>query len=116
MVLEDEAMIAMLLEDMLAELGCKVLGPVGDVAAALNLIALHNPQVALLDVSLSHGQSSYQVAEALARRGVPFAFVTGHGPGGLQPPFRDHPMLQKPFHLSALVDVVSAAVRVPSPQ
>ncbi len=106
MVLEDEAIIAMLLEDMLAEMGCEVMGPVSDVSAALNLLEAETPQMALLDVNLSHGQSSYKVAEALAGRGVPFAFVTGHAPGGLQAPFTDRPTLQKPFHLAALVDVV----------
>ncbi len=106
MVLEDEAIIAMLLEDMLAEMGCEVVGPVSDVPAALNLLEAETPQMALLDVNLSHGQSSYKVAEALAGRGVPFAFVTGHAPGGLQAPFTDRPTLQKPFHLAALMDVV----------
>ncbi len=99
-------MIAMVLGDMLAELGCEVVGPVGDVTSALELLAGTAPHMALLDVNLSYGQSSYQVAEALAGKGVPFAFVTGQSPGVLQPSFRDRPTLQKPFHLSALVDVV----------
>ncbi len=106
MVLEDEAIIAMLLEDMLADMGCEVMGPVADVPSALSLIADKTPQMALLDVNLSHGESSYKVAEALAHRGVPFAFVTGYSAGGLQAPFRDRPTLQKPFHLAALADVL----------
>jgi CheY-like chemotaxis protein len=106
MVLEDEAIIAMLLEDMLADMGCEVMGPVADVPAALSLIEGTTPQIALLDVNLSHGESSYKVAEALADRGVPFAFVTGFSACALQAPFNDRPTLQKPFHMAALADVL----------
>lgn len=111
MVLEDEAVIAMLLGDMLEDLGCEVVGPAATSRDALSLIAAAPPDMALLDVNLSRGESSYEVAAALADRSVPFVFVTGHGPGGLRPEFRDHPTLQKPFHRAALVDAVRRAGR-----
>jgi CheY-like chemotaxis protein len=103
LVLEDEMMVAMLLEDMLAELGCRVVGPAATASDALALLAAGAADMALLDVNLSCGQSGYPVAEALARRNVPFAFVTGYGAGTLHPDFRGRPTLQKPFHFAALV-------------
>jgi CheY-like chemotaxis protein len=106
LVLEDEMMVAMLLEDMLGDLGCRVVGPVATVDAALAKLQDRAIDAALLDVNLSYGQSGYPVAEALAARHIPFAFVTGYGAGTLNPEFRNRPTLQKPFHTSALVDVL----------
>jgi CheY-like chemotaxis protein len=106
LVLEDETMVAMLLEDMLGDLGCHVVGPVATVAGALALLDQRQVDAALLDVNLSYGQSGYPVAEALARRAIPFAFVTGYGASTLNPAYHDRPTLQKPFHASALVKVL----------
>lgn len=106
LVLEDEMMVAMLLEDMLTEVGCRVVGPVATVAPAIALLQERAVDAALLDVNLSFGQSGYPVAEALAARGIPFAFVTGYGAGTLNPAFKDRPTLQKPFHMAALVETL----------
>jgi CheY-like chemotaxis protein len=108
LVLEDEMMVAMLLEDMLADLGCHVLGPVATVGPALALLADHTVDFALLDVNLSYGQSGYPVAEELTARGIPFAFVTGYGANTLNPQYRDRPALQKPFHMAALTETLVA--------
>jgi CheY-like chemotaxis protein len=106
LVLEDEMMVAMLLEDMLGDLGCRVVGPVATVDAALAKLRAHPVDAALLDVNLSYGQSGYPVAEELTVRNIPFAFVTGYGAGTLHPDYRNRPTLQKPFYTSALVDVL----------
>jgi CheY-like chemotaxis protein len=106
LVLEDEMMVAMLLEDMLTDLGSSVVGPVATAPDALALLKTRPVDIALLDVNLSYGQSGYAVAEVLAQSGVPFAFVTGYGAGGLIPAYRDRPTLQKPFHLAALVETL----------
>jgi CheY-like chemotaxis protein len=106
LVLEDEILVAMLLEDILAELGLRVAGPVASVAAANALLAAGPVDMALLDVNLSHGQSGYPLATTLAQRGIPFAFVTGYGPASLNPEFRGRPTLQKPFHRAALTPVL----------
>jgi CheY-like chemotaxis protein len=108
LVLEDEMMVAMLLEDMLADLGCRVLGPVATVGPALALLADNSVDFALLDVNLSYGQSGYPVAEELTARGIPFAFVTGYGANTLNPQYRDRPALQKPFHMAALTETLVA--------
>ena len=107
LVVDDEMMVAMLLEDMLIELGCSVVGPVSNVAHALAKLEGEDIDVALLDVNLSFGQSGYPVADDMVQRGIPFAFVTGYGSASLNPDYGDAPTLQKPFHLTALLKVVS---------
>jgi CheY-like chemotaxis protein len=98
LVAEDDAVIGLDLDATLRRLGCRVLGPAGSVEEALALLAQARPDAALLDVALLDGWSE-AVAEALARAGVPFALVTGYGPGGLDghPALRAAPVLAKPF-------------------
>jgi CheY-like chemotaxis protein len=96
LVVEDEAAISMLLEDMLMDFGCEVVGPAARLAAALEMVERETFDMAILDVNLA-GDPIYPVAEALARREVPFVFSTGYGGGGIKDPFRDRPVVQKPF-------------------
>ena len=77
LVVEDEMIVAWLLQDMLADLGCAVVGPAARVAQALAMIDAEAIDAAVLDVNLN-GQKSYPVADALAARGVPFVFSTGY--------------------------------------
>ena len=98
LVVEDEMLVAMLEEDLLLELGCEVIGPVASVAAALNLISQERLDGAVLDVNLG-SELVYRVADKLRQSGVPYVFVTGYGPDGLEPDYRGHPTIQKPFHL-----------------
>ena len=96
LVVEDEALVAMLLEDMLSDLGCEVLGPVMRVAEALDHIAANaRIDVAVLDVNLA-GERSVRIAEALRARAVPFVICTGYD-GGIDEAWRDRPLLRKPF-------------------
>ena len=103
LVVEDEALVSMLLEDMLEELGCAVLGPAARPAEALALVGRSAAvDAALLDLNLG-GERSHAVADALAARGVPFAFVGGHGPGAAQGSrLAGAPVLGKPFGRPAL--------------
>ena len=107
LVLDDEAMVLLLIEDMLQELGCAVVGPFARATDALRLIDQLPPEAALLDVNLSHGETGYVVADALAARGVPFAFVTGYDPAALREPHRTRPLLQKPFRMEALAKLLA---------
>lgn len=109
LVVEDEAAIAMLLEDMLLDFGCEVVGPVGRLAAALKTAKEETFGVAILDVNLA-GEPIYPIAEALDGRGVPFLFSTGYGASGIQDPFRDRPVVQKPFTQQELKRALLAAV------
>ena len=96
LVVEDETIVAMLLEDILDELGYAVVGPVARVQPALALLEQEEVDFALLDVNLV-GERSYPIADALAERGKPYVFVTGYGLAGLDEAYRDRPVLQKPF-------------------
>ncbi len=111
LVVEDEYLIRMLLEDMLADLGYGVAAAVGTVAEASEVAASAEFSVAILDVNLD-GQEIFPVADILARRSLPFVFVTGYGERSLPDRYRNRPALQKPFHaeqLSAtLADLLAA--------
>jgi len=96
LVIEDEMLIAMLLEDMLSDLGHEVVGAVTRVNDALTAVTRDDFDIAILDLHLN-GQSAYPVADALIDRGVPFAFATGYGESGLPEKYRGRPILQKPF-------------------
>ena len=105
-VVEDEMLVAWLLEDMLAEIGCAVVGPAGSVNQALAMIDVEAIDVAVLDVNLN-GEMSYPIADALAARGVPFVFVTGYDKDRMLEGYRTCPVLQKPFHRVELTDTLA---------
>lgn len=96
LVVEDEAAISLLLEDMLLDFGCEVIGPAARLSAALEAVAQEQVDLAILDVNVA-GEPIYPVAEALAQRSIPFVFSTGYGSAGIRDSFRDRPVLQKPF-------------------
>ncbi len=98
LLVEDEALVAMLVEDMLADEGCEVAATASRLGEALDLASDPGLEIdmAILDVNLA-GEPVFAVAEVLARRGVPFAFATGYGAGGLPEGWRGRPTLQKPF-------------------
>ena len=98
LVVEDEGPVAMLIEDMLEDLGCVLAGSAARVGEALELIERGGFDFALLDMNLA-GQKVAPVAEALGRAGVPFAFASGYGaaPEG----FGDRvPLIEKPYRES----------------
>ena len=96
LIVEDERLVAMLIEDAITELGLAAVGPVGRVTAALKLLESETPEGAILDLNLA-GEAVYPVAELLAARKIPFVFITGYGKPGVNTPFTDRPILQKPF-------------------
>jgi CheY-like chemotaxis protein len=105
LVVEDEYLIRMLLEDMLGDLGYDLAAAVGTLAEASELAAHGDFNAAILDVNLD-GQEIFPVADILAKRGLPFVFVTGYGERSLPAPYTDHPALQKPFQAEQLKKVV----------
>jgi len=110
LVVEDEVMISTLIEDMLAELGHRMVGLASTVEEAAGLAAAGDFDVALLDVNLQ-GQSVEAVAAALARRGKPFVFTTGYGDRAIPPAFKDRPMLAKPYHVDQLGAMLARVAR-----
>ncbi len=105
LVVEDDALIAMLIEEVLTERGVTVQGPIGDAATALRVAEDSDCDLALLDVHLGQG-SSESVAVRLCGRGVPVVFVTGYGRHGLPKAFADAPVLGKPFRDEDLVRMI----------
>lgn len=101
MIVEDQMLLAMELESLLAELGCTVLGPAPSVAQALALLEQQRPDAAILDVNLN-GQTALPVAEALTAQGVPFVLATGRT-DVLQPELQGAPRLGKPVDHNELV-------------
>ena len=96
LLVEDENLVALLLEDMVAELGHTVVGPVARLDKALETAQREAFDVAILDVNIN-GEEAYPIADALVARGIPFVFSTGYGKKGLPAPYSDRPALQKPF-------------------
>jgi len=113
LVVEDETLVALILEDMLAELGHTVIGPISAVSAGLEMAQRQDVDIdiAILDLNLK-GASSLPVANALKARGIPVVFSTGYGRNGLPEAFRDAPFLQKPFQQVDIEEVIAAASKV----
>ena len=114
LVVEDEAAISLLLEDMLLDFGCEVIGPAARLSAALEAVEREPIDLAILDVNVA-GEPIYPVAEALVQRRIPFVFSTGYGSAGIKDAFRDRPVLQKPFAQHDLTQKLLAA-RASGPQ
>jgi CheY-like chemotaxis protein len=106
LLVEDELLISCLLEDMLEDLGCTLVGPASRIDQALRLVAAEAIDAVILDVSLDE-QLSYPVADALVARGIPFLFSTGYDRARLRDGYRSFAMLQKPFHPSELAKVLT---------
>lgn len=107
LIVEDEMMIAVMLEDMLEELGCQVAAVAAKPVQALAIIAAEQPiDAAILDVNLD-GQNSYEIAAALDERGIPFLFSTGYAAVAVEQRYRDRPFLQKPFRQEDLQKALS---------
>ena len=106
LVVEDEMMVSMLIEDMLADLGCTVVGPASRLDEAIALVKDSTIDCAVLDVNLG-GQPIFPVADLLREKGAPFAFATGYGDAGLRDADRGTPVLQKPFREGDLARVLA---------
>ncbi len=108
LVVEDEALLAMLMESFLEELGCTVVGSASRLEDALRKASSLDLDAAVLDVNLG-GTMSYPVAEMLRDKGVPVVFATGYGVAGVRADLRSAPVLSKPFSLEQLAQALSAA-------
>jgi CheY-like chemotaxis protein len=111
LIVEDEYLIRMLLEDMLADLGYEVAAAVGTIAEASEIATAGDFSAAILDVNLD-GKEIFPVADILAKRGLPFVFVTGYGENSLPAPYGDRPALQKPFQAERLKSALEELLAV----
>jgi len=102
LVVEDEPLIAMMMEDFLEFLGKKIVGPVDCVADGLAAVARGGIDAAILDVNLTGGETSDAIADALAAAGVPFMFASGGSGSGIAERFQDRAVLSKPFTMDSM--------------
>ena len=106
LIVEDEPLIAMELEELLNSTGFAVVGPVGTIGGALQAISSQQIDAALLDANLN-GLPVDDIAVALTRKNIPFAFATGHDRDGLPKSFAAAPIIGKPFNHADVVATVS---------
>ena len=108
LVVEDEMLIAMMIEGMLDDLGCESVATAATVNQAVALIEGQVFDAAMLDVNLK-GTNSYPVADVLAARGVPFFFSTGNG-GHMAEGYGDRAVLRKPFQCGDLATMFTGVL------
>jgi len=107
LVVEDVAVLAWRIREVLEGAGALVAGPASDISGALALLEGHAVDAAVLDMNLD-GEPADPVADALAARGVPFLFLTGYGSGSAEGRHATRPTLGKPLKPAALVQAVAA--------
>ena len=112
LIVEDEPLLALDLQDMLAELGYLVIGTATRIERALTLAEGSEFELAILDINLA-GSNSFPVADILRKRQKPFIFTTGYGADGLVDGYRGTLLLTKPFGLKELERVVFKALTQP---
>ncbi len=106
LVVDDEPLVAILLEDALQEFGYQVVGPVENLRAAIQLANSERIDAAIVDINMD-GQVSDAVADKLMERGIPFIFVSGHArANGLR--YAQVPLLRKPFSVEDLQRALEA--------
>ena len=115
LAVEDEAMIAMELEDMLEDLGHEVIGPVATVDAALALLRASAPDAAVVDANLA-GESAAPVVEALREAEIPVILATGYETPELKNLGLEAPLMRKPYGAKDLAKALQAVCRSPRPR
>jgi CheY-like chemotaxis protein len=110
LIVEDEPLIAMMLEDFLDSLGHEVAASCDNVADALGHVSGGAFDIAIIDVQLKDGETVWAVADALADAGKPFVLATG---GHVEPPPARHagaPVLAKPYTMDSIEPVLALAM------
>jgi len=109
LVVEDEYLVAILIEEILEKAGCVVMGPIPRLREALEAVNHDDCDAAVLDVNLA-GERINLVADALSERNVPFLFVTGYGANALPSEYAEKPHVCKPFRMAELICALSNVV------
>jgi CheY-like chemotaxis protein len=111
-LVEDEALIRMMVVEMLEELGHSVAAEAGGIDEAMRLAQSADFDLAILDVNLG-GKMSFSVADAIRSRGLPVIIASGYGSQGMPNPYRDWPILQKPFEIDILQQMIDHVETTP---
>jgi CheY-like chemotaxis protein len=114
LIAEDNLSVALHLEDVLSENGCRVFDLASSVPAAFTSIAEHGPDAVLLDVSME-GVPTCEVAKELKDRGIPFVIVTGHADLALtNSAFEGAPVVEKPWKEADVLRSLAQVLETPS--
>jgi len=105
LIVEDETMIAMLIEFAVGDMGYEVVGPASKLEVACKLARDETFRAAILDVNI-RGGDTYPVAMILRERGIPFVLATGYGGWAMPDAFKGHPLLQKPFTAAEVAQAI----------
>lgn len=114
LIVEDEFLVALLMEETVRNLGHEVVGPVGDLTAAVRLAETEAVSAAILDVHLQHGERVYPVVGILRRRGIPLVLTTAYRDTEIDPDCAGETLLRKPFDQSELEHCIARLVHPPS--
>lgn len=105
LIVEDSPVVGPFTADLLQELGCRVVGPAPNMAAARELIEGEKIDAALMDVHI-RGERVFPLCEALAARSVPFILTSGYADWNMPDKWRDRPRLQKPYTLGRIEEAL----------
>ena len=112
LIVEDEGAVALLIEDMLVDLGCEIAASVAELGRACEVARTVAIDFAVLDLNLN-GHSALPVARILSERRLPFVFSTGYGAGAVSEEFAVYPILPKPFISADLRDKIAIVLGLP---
>ena len=103
LIVEDSPVVGPFTADLLEDIGCKVIGPAPNMAAARELIDAADFDAALMDIHI-RGERVFPLCEALEAKGVPFILTSGYADWAMPDQWRDRPRLQKPYTLEQVVE------------
>jgi CheY-like chemotaxis protein len=106
LLVEDESLVALMIEDMIEDIGAVGAGTASTIGEALTTLESARPDIAVLDINVG-GDLVFPVCERLAELGIPFVFSTGYGEHGVPPQWRASPVLQKPYSAPQLADALA---------
>ncbi len=115
LVVEDMLLVADVIVEDLRDHGCSIVGPAARLDEGVALAVTAQLDGALLDVNLA-GERCFPIADELARRHIPYVFLTGYGDAGIPSQYRCVPRLAKPFESAVLIDMVARSFARPLPQ
>jgi CheY-like chemotaxis protein len=110
MVVEDEAVVSMMIEQMLEDFGCDVVDMASRLRPAVQTAATTQAELVLLDMNLA-GEAVDDVVEVLQQRGISFIFATGYGRHDMRPCWRQYPVVAKPFRAEQLKSTMLDALK-----
>jgi DNA-binding NtrC family response regulator len=109
LVLEDDMLVAMLVEDTLQDHECVILGPVESLEEGLEIARNRKVDAAVMDVNIG-GEKVYEIAEILEARGVPFILISGYGPGAVPEAHPNWQICSKPFRAEEMMELLFAEI------